>query len=156
MSVHINITGISSYDHVNCAQLSSDHWSNALLDGLLEVRETMPIVLPQQFLSFFIGNLGHVFTYVGIFPKVFAWLKLPEHREKMIIALWRSEAKDTFTIARRVNQCSHVQLRIIGDVDEVLRRELRQRSVLAGVCTDDPVCSTVACFSEARAVVGTG
>ena len=74
----------------------------------------------------------------------------------MIVALRRSEAKDTLPIARRIDQRSDVQLRIVGNIDEVLRRELRQGPVLAGVGADDPVCGAVACLPEASAVVGGG
>lgn len=74
----------------------------------------------------------------------------------MIVALRRSEAKDPLPIARRIDQRSDMQLRVVGDINEVLRRELRQGPVLAGVGADDPVRGAVACLSEAGAVVGGG
>lgn len=39
----------------------------------------MPVVLPQQFLSFLVRDLRHILTNVSILPKVPAWLKLSEH-----------------------------------------------------------------------------
>lgn len=74
----------------------------------------------------------------------------------MIVALRRSEAKDPPPIARRIDQRSNVQLGVVGDIDEVLWRKLRQGPVLASVGTDDPVRSAIACLSEASAVVGGG
>lgn len=97
----------------------SDHRRYALLERLLQAHKTMPIMLPQQLLSLLIRNLRH------ILPKVPARLKLPEHRKKMVVALRRSETEYPIAIARRVNQRGDVQFRIVGDVDEVLRRELR-------------------------------
>lgn len=58
---------------------SSDHRCNALLDGLLQADKSMPVVLPQQFLSFLVRDLRHILTNVSILPKVPAWLKLSEH-----------------------------------------------------------------------------
>lgn len=104
---------------------SSDHRRYALLERLLQAHETMPIVLPQQLLSLLVRNFRHILTNISIVPKVPARLKLPEYRQKMIVALRRSETKDPVTIARRVNQRGDVQFRIVGDIDEVLRRELR-------------------------------
>jgi len=115
----------------------------------------MPVVLPQQFLSLLVRNLSNILTIISILPKVPARLKLPEHRQQMIVTLRRSESKNPLTIARRVDERGDVQLRIVGDIDEVLRRE-RQELVLTSVGTDDPICSAIACFSEASAVVDAG
>lgn len=113
------------------------------------------MVLPQQLLSLLVRNFSHILTLISILPKVPARLKLPKHRQKMIVALRCSEAKDPLTIARRVDQRGDVQFCVVGDVDEVLRRE-RQELVLAIVGTDDPVCGAVARFSKASAEVDAG
>lgn len=104
---------------------SSDNRCYALLERLFQADKTMPIMLPQQLLSLLVRNPSHILANISIVPKVPARLKLPEHSKKMIVALWRSEAENPVTVARRVNERGDVQFRIVGDVDEVLRRELR-------------------------------
>jgi hypothetical protein len=58
--------------------LSGNHGRDALLDTLLKTHEAMPIVLPQEILSFLIRDLSQILSNINIVPKVSAWLELPK------------------------------------------------------------------------------
>lgn len=116
----------------------------------------MPIVLPQQLLSLLVRNHTQILSSLNILPKVPPGLKLPKSRQELIIAVRLRERKDPIPVARWIDERRHVELRIVGNVDEVLRRELREGFVLAGVAAHEPVGGAVARFAEAGAEVGIG